>query len=84
MQHGSSLPPFNAWRLLCPNPLGRSCTRLRYLELDPEKVNDRVKAVRRAVYQRLIEDEAITQEEREKINDALRKLYLLTGGSGSA
>jgi hypothetical protein len=47
-------------------------------------VNDRVKAARQAAYQRPTEDEPITQEEREKINDALRKLYLLTGGSGSA
>ena len=54
------------------------------LEVNAEKVNDRVKAARGAVYQRLMEDEPITQEEREKINDVLRKLYLLRGGNGSA
>jgi hypothetical protein len=55
------------------------------LELDPEKVNERVDAARRAVHQRLTaEDETITHEEYEKLDDALRKLYLLTRGSGSA
>jgi hypothetical protein len=54
------------------------------LESDPERVNDRVRTARSAVYQRLMEDEPIALEEREKLNDALRKLYLLTGGSGSA
>jgi hypothetical protein len=54
------------------------------LEGNPEKVNDRVRVARHAVYERLMEDKCVTQEEREKINDALRKLYLLTGGSGSA
>jgi hypothetical protein len=67
-----------------PETTWRELYKAALLELDPEKVNDRVKAARSAVYQRLTEDEPITQEEREKINDALRKLYLLTGGSGSA
>jgi hypothetical protein len=39
------------------------------LESDPERVNDRVKNARGAVYQRLMEDEPITPEEREKLND---------------
>jgi len=42
-------------------------------------VNERAEAARRAVRQRLTaEDEPITLREHEKLDDALRFLYLLT------
>jgi len=49
------------------------------LELDPQKVNERVDAARRAVHQRLNgENGIITFEEHGRLDDALRMLYLLT------
>jgi hypothetical protein len=55
------------------------------LELDSAKLNQRVQAARQAVHQRLsAKDESLTKEEREKLDDALRVLYVLTRGSGSA
>jgi hypothetical protein len=68
-----------------PEPNWQELYRAALLELNPEKVNERVEAARRAVHQRLTaEDETITHEEHDKLDDALRKLYLLTRGSGSA
>jgi hypothetical protein len=66
-------------------PTWQELYRAAMLEPDPQKINERVAAARRAVRQRLnTDDETITHEEHEKLDDALRFLYLLTRGSGSA
>ena len=68
-----------------PEPTWQELYKAALLELNPEKLNERVEAARRAVRQRLTaEDEPITHAKYEEIDDALRKLYLLTIGSGSA
>lgn len=68
-----------------PEPTWQESYKAALLELDPQKLNERVKAAREAVYQRLsAKDEIITKEEREKLHESLRTLYLLTTGSGSA
>jgi hypothetical protein len=66
-------------------PTWQDLYKAALLELDPQKLNERVEAARRAVHQRLnTEDETITNKEHDKLDDALRMLYLLTKGSGSA
>ena len=72
-------------KVAMPEPTWQELYQAALLELDPEKVNERVEAARRAVRQRLTEeDQTITLKEHEKLDDALRFLYLLTGGSGNA
>jgi hypothetical protein len=66
-------------------PTWQELYKAALLELDPEKLNQRFKAARRAVHQRLnAEDETTTHEEHDKLDDALRMLYVLTRGSGIA
>ena len=66
-------------------PTWRELYEAALLELDAAKLNQRVAAARQAVHQRLSsKEESITKEEREKLDDALRLLYVLTRGSGSA
>jgi hypothetical protein len=64
-------------------PTWRELYEAALLELDSAKLNQRAQAARQAVHQRL-NDENLTKEEREKLDDALRMLYVLTSGSGSA
>jgi hypothetical protein len=59
-----------------PEPTWQGFYRAALLELDPKKINEQ---------QRLdAEDETIAPEEHERLDAALRFLYLLTRGSGSA
>jgi hypothetical protein len=68
-----------------PEPTWRELYEAALLELDSAKLNQRVQAAQQAVHQRLsAKDEKLTKEEREKLDDALRTLYVLTRGSGSA
>jgi len=68
-----------------PEPTWQELYKAALLELDSEKLNERVEAAQMAVRQRLnAKDETITHEEQDKLDDALRMLYLLTRGSGSA
>jgi hypothetical protein len=68
-----------------PEPTWQELYKAALLDFDPEKLNARVEAARRAVRERLNgKDETITHEEQDKLADALRMLYLLTRGSGSA
>ncbi|PYV98917.1 MAG: hypothetical protein DMG89_09755 [Acidobacteria bacterium] len=64
-----------------PEPTWQELYKAALLELNPEKLNERIEAARRAVRQRLnAKDETITYEEQDKLDDALRMLYLLTKG----
>jgi hypothetical protein len=68
-----------------PEPTWRELYEAALLELDSAKLNQCVQAAQQAVHQRLsAKDEKLTKEEREKLDDALRMLYVLTRGSGSA
>jgi hypothetical protein len=56
-------------------PTWRELYEAAILELDSDKLNERVEAARRAVHQRMTsQDEPVTPEERDKLDDALRML----------
>jgi hypothetical protein len=85
LAEAKSLPPFTDVEFAMPEPTWQELYKAALLELDPEKLNQRCKAARRAVHQRLnAEDETTTHEEHDKLDDALRMLYVLTRGSGIA